>query len=137
MRDKWKFTSNKFLKSIEEGWRAGAVAVNYKAKIEKGDIIVSLARAYGGKIEWYAIRKLQELTLETSAEIFSDKGDGKNTKKCFYGERLGKGSFDEICMEKDNFACVRFVEGGKVRNDCKDYIFNEVNKKINKKLRGV
>ena len=134
MRGKWQFTSNKFLKSIEEGWRAGAVAVNYKAKIEKGDIIVSLARAYGGKIEWYAIRKLQELSLETSAEIFSDKGDGKNTKKCFYGERLGKGSFDEFCTKRA--VMVTFVQGGKVRDNCKDYIFNEVNKKINKKLKG-
>jgi len=134
MRGKWQFTSNKFSKSIEEGWRAGAVAVNYDAKVEKGDIIVSLARRYGGIIEWYAIRKLQELTLETSADIFSEKGDGKNTKKCFYGEKLGKGSFDEFCMKRA--VMVTFVQGGKVRNNCKDYIFNEVNKKINKKLKG-
>jgi len=134
MRDKWKFASNKFAKSIEEGWRAGAVAVNYKAKVKKGDIIVSLARAYGGKIEWYAIRMLQELTLETSANIFSEKGDGENTKKCFYGKKLGKGSFDEFSMEK--VVMVNFVQGGKVRNNCKDYIFSEVVKKVNKKLRG-
>ena len=124
MKGKWQFVSNKFLKSIEEGWKAGAVAVNYDAKIEKGDIIVSLAKNMWGKVEWYAIRKLQELTLETSAEIFSEKGDGKNTKKCFYGEKLARGSFD---------GKVEFVQGGKVRNYCKDYIFNEVNKK----LRGV
>ena len=35
MTGKWQFVSNKFLKSIEEGWKAGAVAVNYDAKIEK------------------------------------------------------------------------------------------------------
>ena len=134
MRGKWQFVSNKFLKSIEEGSKASAVAVNYDAKVEKGDIIVSLARGFRGKVEWYAIRKLQELTLETSADIFSEKGDGKNTKKCFYGEKLGKGSFDEFCMKRA--VMVTFVQGGKVRNNCKDYIFNEVNKKINKKLKG-
>ena len=95
---------------------------------------MSLARGFRGKVEWYAIRKLQELTLETSADIFSEKGDGKNTKKCFYGEKLGKGSFDEFCMKRA--VMVTFVQGGKVRNNCKDYIFNEVNKKINKKLKG-